>query len=284
MYEGNFPYGHALWPAPVVTHAKLIDPATGKFEATQANDPFGVRFREDHFDPIARIRRGRFYFGDGVSMQPAEWFVQPHPALATEATIVDKHNLKKTLETFGSGSIWNRHLRGKQERPLVLLGVDDRFTIWSIISIEAISSGEELVTLKARSSLGILPEIEETRIPKKLRKPVRESLDAFADESYRSAPISVIDRARDAASQILIAHFQSLDGNAKDLSALAKKLEQERVIVGASAAKIIARLHARAKPSERERHNLRPIREQDAQLAIQCVGVLLCELGWAEWP
>jgi hypothetical protein len=28
---------------------------------------------------------------------------------------------------------------------------------------------------------------------------------------------------------------------------------------------------------------LRPIREQDAELAVQLVGTMLCDLGWAEW-
>jgi hypothetical protein len=52
----------------------------------------------------------------------------------------------------------------------------------------------------------------------------------------------------------------------------------------AAAAKIIARLHARAKPAEEARRPMRPVREQDAELATQCVGTILCELGWAEWP
>lgn len=42
-------------------------------------------------------------------------------------------------------------------------------------------------------------------------------------------------------------------------------------------------LHSRAKPSEQERRDLRVIREQDANLAVQCVGALLCEIDFAEW-
>jgi hypothetical protein len=75
-----------------------------------------------------------------------------------------------------------------------------------------------------------------------------------------------------------------MTGNsAQDLRALAKKLEEEKKIIAASAAKIIARLHARAKLAERERRELRAIREQDAQLAAQCVGIILCKLGWTNW-
>ena len=109
-------------------------------------------------------------------------------------------------------------------------------------------------------------------------------MDAFVDEVHRAAPISVIDRARDAASQILLAHYQSDNGPPKDLMDLAKQLEGHKKIIAAGAAKIIARLHSRGKPTEREkRREMRAIREEDAQLAIQCVGTLLCELGWADW-
>jgi len=53
--------------------------------------------------------------------------------------------------------------------------------------------------------------------------------------------------------------------------------------VRAGSADDYARLHARAKPVERAKRPMRPVREQDAELAIQCVGTILCELGWAEW-
>lgn len=50
-----------------------------------------------------------------------------------------------------------------------------------------------------------------------------------------------------------------------------------------NSAQSIARLHARAKPSEQNRRQMRPIREQDAEFAIKCVGIILCEIGWADW-
>jgi hypothetical protein len=161
----------------------------------------------------------------------------------------------------------------------VLLGRDKRFTIHTIIDVEVIATGEDLVTLKARSGLGVLPVVDESKLPEEHARRVQESLSAFADEAHRASPVSVIDRARDAASQILIAHYKV----AKDLGDLGKKLEQDEQVIAAAAARIIARLHARAKPSVQEGRSLRAVREQDAQLAIQCVGTILCELGWAEW-
>jgi len=284
VYEGTGHYGRAVWPAPIITPARVVFASEGPLiaESSSGSITSACRFREDFYDPISRIRRGRFYFAQGT--QPTEWFVQPHPALPFEAANADRRELRKSLENFHGESIWHKYIQGKREQPLVLLGRDDRFTVWTIINIEVVSTGEELVTLKGRSGLGVLPVIYADKIPASFCARVQETLDAFVDEVHRAAPVSVIDRARDAANQILLAHFGASGKDALELGALANRLEDEKLIIGASAAKIIARLHARAKPVERERRVLRAIREEDAQLATQCVGTLLCELGWADWP
>tara|TARA_R110001599_G_scaffold243206_4_gene442960 strand:+ start:3056 stop:3847 length:792 start_codon:yes stop_codon:yes gene_type:complete len=257
----------------------------GPLRAVQSNDSIfdQYRFREDYFDPISHIRRGRFY--SAKDQDKGNWHVQPHPALPQEAADTGPLGLQKTLETFRGVSIWAQFFKESHvEQPLVLFGRDERFTIWTIISLEVISTEEELITLKARRGIGVLPVIDFDKIKEPHAVRVREALDAFVDEVHRAAPISVIDRARDAASQILLAHFQSDNGPPKDLMELAKRLEGEKKIIAAGAAKIIARLHSRGKPTEREKYpEMRPIREEDAQLAIQCVGTLLCELGWADW-
>ena len=158
-------------------------------------------------------------------------------------------------------------------------------TIWNIIAIESISTGEDLVTLKSCSSLGILPEVESSEIPESSRKAVMETLDIFADEVHRAAPASVIDRARESISQVLLAYLALEGKNAKDLSGLIKDLERKhgQKVITVAAAKIIARLHAGAKPVEKTKRSLPEICQQDAELAAQCVGVILCELGWANW-
>lgn len=284
VYEGAGRYGRAIWPTPIITPAKIVFASEGPLKAEGSHESItqACRFREDVYDPIARIRRGRFYFAEGT--QPTEWYVQPHPALPYERAEGDKHDLTKRLENFHGKPIWYDYIKGRREQPLVLLGRDDRFTVWTIINVEAIATGEDLVTLKARSSLGVLPVVSEEKIPASFRAGVLESLSAFADEVHRSAPVSVIDRARDAASHILLAYFDATGKDAKDLSEMVKPLDDKKLVIAASAAKIIARLHARAKPVEREKRTLRAIREEDAQLATQCVGTILCELKWADWP
>ncbi len=284
VYEGSGNYGRAVWPAPNITPARFVYELEGSLSGEQNSDTrtAAIRFREDFYDPTTRIRRGRFYTAGGS--QPVQWFVQPHPAMPFEMATKNQKELTKTLETYFGNPVWYKYFQGKQQHPIVLLGIEDRFTVWTLVNVEAISTGEDLVTLKARESLGILPRLDFERVQSSSRKSLSDSLDAFVDEARRSAPVSVIDRARDAASQALISYFDTSGSEAKDLGRLTARLEkEEKRVIAASACKIIARLHARAKPVEQAKRDLRPIREQDAELAIQCVGTLLCELGWAEW-
>ncbi|WP_428409072.1 hypothetical protein [Hyphococcus sp.] len=286
IYEGDAGYfGRAIWPAPVITPAKIVFESEGPLIAERRGEDrtTACRFREDSYDPVSRIRRGRFYTAQDIGQQPTQWRVHPHPALPFEAHYApDRLGLVKRLHTFRNMLFFREFIKDRKEQPLVLLGFDDCFTVWVVTDVEAISSGEDLVTLKARGTFGILPVYDDQKIPERYRAKVTETLDTFADSVHRSAPISVIDRARDAASQILLAHFNLSGEDAKDLGNLAKRAEKDRLVV-ASASHIIARLHARNKPSERERRKMRAIREQDAELATQCLGVILCELGWAEW-
>lgn len=281
VYEGDSHYGRGLWPTPVITHAKFVHLSDGDFKAHSSSNDFGYRFREDSFDPISRIRRGRFYCAEGS--QPQEWKVARHPGSPFDAINHDVHSSSKGLDTFFGNPIWYKHIKGKQNLPIVLLGVDERFTAWTIISVEAISTGEDLVTLKSRNSFGILPQIIDSKVPLEFQAKFNQTLNTFTDEVHHSSPVSVIDRARDVVTQALLAHFNLRKNDAKDLGELIKRLKKEERIIAENAANIIARLHARAKPSEQEKRDLPLIKEQDADLAVQCVGTLLCEIGFAEW-
>lgn len=249
-------------------------------KACSSSDLFGYRFREDFYDPIARIRRGRFYCTQDSLLQ--QWKVARHPGSPFDSIAPDIHGFGKSLETFYGNPIWHK-IQERREFPIVLLGVDDRFTAWTIINVEAIVTGEDLVTLKARNSFGILPKMLNEKVPEAFQAKLNETLETFADEVHRSSPVSVIDRARDVATHALLAYFNLQRDSALDLGELVKKLRSEGRVIAESSANIIARLHARAKPSEQEKRDLRPIREQDADLAVQCVGALLCEIGFSEW-
>lgn len=233
VYEVDANRGRPVWPTPVITPAVFVDPSSGAMKAESSNNVFGYRFREDSYDPIARIRRGRFYCSEN-SAQPQNCLVSPHPAVPMESIAPDIHAHNKQLEIFYGNPIWHKHIEGKRELPLVLLGADARFTAWTIISVEAIVTGEDLVTLKARSSFGILPKIIDANVPEAFKAKLAETLVLFADEVHRASPVSVIDRARDAAAHALLAYFQLQGSDAQDLAQLTKRLQGENKIVAAN--------------------------------------------------
>lgn len=58
MYEGQNTYGHAVWPQPLISRAKVIDSESDWKSPPHDNDRQCLVFREDTFDPLTRIRRG----------------------------------------------------------------------------------------------------------------------------------------------------------------------------------------------------------------------------------
>src|ERR1043165_4394277 len=87
FYEGPIGFGRAVWPSPVLSPASVI---ARKEDANQLPEAatwlHKVVFREDSFDPVTRIRRGRlFKWADGYA-QPYRWQVEPHPAYSTDMT------------------------------------------------------------------------------------------------------------------------------------------------------------------------------------------------------
>lgn len=281
VYEASSMHGHGVWPLPVIVTAKIIS-STDKKKAARQSDK-KIIFREDYYDPISRVRRGRFYFS-GQS-QKIEWHVQPHPAIPLDMINPNStgNGIPTVLETYYGQPFRNALPNQKLQNQLVLLGFDDRFTTWKVIDVEAIHTGEDLVTLKSINNFGILPTLLEEKIPREYLTKVQDALDKLLDEAHRSLPVSVIDRCRDAVSQILLAYYDLKDDSARDLSAAAKKLVKDKKMITANCAHTIAQLHSRAKPNEQEKRKLKSVTEENAQLAIKCVGTILCEIDWADW-
>lgn len=65
------------------------------------------------------------------------------------------------------------------------------------------------------------------------------------------------------------------------MRAIDKSRSEQRDEVRHWAGRIIARLHSRAKPNEQEKRGTPAVTEDDAQLALSCVGLVLREQGWA---
>jgi hypothetical protein len=285
FYEGEFNWWHGLWPSPVLSIATLLGPDAGKNLHPTANDLHAAElvFREDSFDPVTRIRRGRLY--KAIGERPKECLVQKHPANEIEMGCERNQQelFKKRLFCFDAWRPFAEPSNNKNNL-MIALGTQQAYTLWRVVDVERIVTGEDLITLRARNSLGLLPELNTDAIPVSACAKALETMDKLSEAAYRAGPESIVDRARDAAQWCLGAWLAGEKGDEKlrheDLGHLASKLDEDRM-VSRSVAQAIARLHARGKPNEQDKRNLRPVIEADAEFALAAMGLLLRELGWA---
>lgn len=284
LYEGSSSVGIPIWPSPVVTVATVVRSDADRKSIPTKADLWvaALVFREDYFDPVTRVRRGRFYNrGDGA--QPNTWHVQVHPALPSDSRSVSRGGLiSKQLFGFHDWPA-RTQLRDGTGTLIVALGIQDAMTLWRVIGVEHISSGEDLVTLKAISNMGVLPEISDDKLPESARSRIRQATQNLVDTAYRAGPESVVDRCRDLAAAALGGHFAAKypEADHKDLGALAALANKDQLALVENAARLIARLHARGKPNEQARRGIPPPTDEDASLAIECAGLILREFGWA---
>lgn len=291
FYEGSSHYGYGIWPSPMVSIATVLSPDADISILPPSTTDLGhaeLIYREDSFDPVTRVRRGRFYINPQGS-QPQEWHVQTHPAFREEVGNRDHQgNLIKRLYGFQRWSAFAK-LHPEKTSSLVALGTSDAFTLWRVIGIERIVTGEDMVTLRARSAMGVLPELQSHLVPAVGREAVFQTIDKVVEAAYRAGPESVIDRCRDAAQASLgvwMAYRFSDDGMRRiDLGDQIKALEKNEPsnklpVIVVSVGKAIARLHARCKPNEQVRQAGRVPEEGDAESAIAMLGLLLREFGW----
>lgn len=286
VYEEAYGAWAAVWPSPFVSVAAIFaaggDPTVSlELQAAQ------LVFREDSFDAVTRMRRGRFY-ERASGLYPSQTSTLPHPVFAGYggAHIWEGTNLiDRNLYTFDqvqqdpmSHTDWRRKL--------VVLGSPS--SIWQPLSTERITTGEWLVTLKARHALGVLPEVDQAKIPDTGRAKAIETIDTLINAAYRESPESIVDRAR-AAAQWCFATWAAAEFNdngllTSELAPLADVVEKRsgrcKPDMTIWTARALARLHSRAKPNEQERRDTRPVMEADAEYALASMGLLLRELGW----
>jgi len=293
IYEGTYLYGSAVLPTPVTAPAAILAEVDfpPRLPPSYGLEQANLLFREDSFDAVTRVRRGRLYLASQT--RPEDWHVHPHPYRPAEMAEASarRGTLQKRLFAFQPLHVPTRlkEIYDSGGQPLVAIGNDTGYTIWTISSLEGSAAGEHLLTLRGRETFGALPQLKVQAIPPKCREAVLNAVAKLREEVFRAGPGSVADRARDAASAVLSGYLQELGeiGPGKDLYELVKKLtsldDPHKKRLAAAAAEIARLLHAREKPSTREVMSVKPVSEQEAQLAVYCVGSILCEFGWAEW-
>jgi len=166
------------------------------------------------------------------------------------------------------------------------LGTSEAFSIWNIIAVEPVVSGDELVTLRTRLNLGALPDVTESVLPARGRQSIVSALAKVSDAAYRSNPVAIVDQCRDAA-QVVLSHWlvqQGLkpetlkDDLGKIVKTISEQFAERRALI--DAANLIRLLHPRGKSSEQNRLGLRPPVDQDGEVALNLMGLIVRDLGW----
>lgn len=221
FYEGESSTGRELWPPPVASVATVLKaPADYGNVPEEANlQHVQLLFREDHFDAVTRIKRGRFYGHHGGG-QPSRWTVVATDIISTPAP---------HLCTF---TRWPASLHlNPLGRVQVALGTKNASSIWNVVAIERIVTGEDLVTLRLRGALGALPDIDQAKVPAEGAAALGEALDKVVNAVFRAGPAEVIDRCRDAAQVALgvdrVASLGDQKARQAEFGDLIKKMESE---------------------------------------------------------
>lgn len=285
IYEGTGNPDIPAIPMPSVMHAKIIEKPGDWKSLPGPSEAFGLVFREDSFDAVSRTRRGRLYH-KREGQQPEQHTVSSHPYDRGLLPGYDKAT-RKSLYVYRS-CIDILH-RPNQGQGLVLaLGSSHGASAWRVVQTEAIYSGAVMVTLKALSVYGILPELDVEKVEERFRPAVAQALTRVLDSAFKESPGSVVDNCRDAMQAILsswLAQNGSPDAVIeKELAKIAAAVEappHEKICAG-NLGKVCAKLHSRNKSNAQRQKGYRPIVDEDAELALQALGFTLRDLAWSK--
>lgn len=244
-------------------------------------------FREDTFDAVTRTRRGRLYFQPG-GIQPTTTSVTPHPYEDPFGKSAGQGGLtRKTLYTYMACTPLLQEPNQGQGSTLAL-GTTQAVSSWRVVQTELLISGCVMVTLKALSAFGILPAIDMNKVSMEHQQPVTQAFNRALDSAFRETAISVVDHCKNAMTVILgrwlVQQGHSKSILDKDIGEVAKVVltpPYQMFVIG-NLAQVAARLHARGKGNEQHAKEARPPIEEDAQLAIEALGLILRDIGWAK--
>lgn len=288
VYEGLGNPELPVVPTPNVSQAKLIESVEDwrSLPGGIMHTPMAWVFREDSFDATTRTRRGRLYFPSGQS-QPSAQRVGPHPyddpmrrAVGSDGRIV------KSLYTYMACTpILDLPHQG--QGATLALGSPRGSTAWRVVHVEVLANSCVLITLKALSAYGIVPELDIKKVDPEFATSVSQAVNRVIDSAFRETPISVIDHCRNALT-ILISRWLAQQGHDRsvlgdDLAKVASFAAQAPYSLNCCAwlGQVVARLHVRGKGNEQHARNLRIPVEGDAELALQAVGLVMRDLNWA---
>jgi hypothetical protein len=285
IYEGTGNPDIPAIPMPSVAHAKLIEQPTDWMSLPSPTEAFGLVFREDTFDAVSRTRRGRLY-QKKEGTQPESHTVSAHPYDRGLIPGYDRATRKSMFVYTSCTDIL--HMPNQGQGLVLALGSSHGASAWRIVQTEALYSGAVMVTLKALSAYGILPELDAEKIDERFRPAVAQALTRVLDSAFKESPGSVVDNCRDAM-QAILSSWLAQNGSPgtvieKELAKIAAAVEaapHEKICAG-NLGKVCAKLHSRNKSNAQRQKGYRPIVDEDAELALQALGFTLRDLNWSK--
>lgn len=230
-------------------------------------------FFELSFDPIARIKRGKFYrlADEG---QPATIYPSSVGGVFQIASTSSQYSTQ--AYKFISYDL-TRNFSPKDS--FVIFGNSRFETRWRILSIDASITNEEVYVLQEVNSIGAIPSLNKNTIPERYFIEIEREYSSLLAE-LNSSPESVVDHCRDIATSLLSAVIGTVEKEDRtDLGKLISKVDDKLRVVKSSA-DIINRFHPRRKPNEKEKLELSELSRIESDFAIQCVFQIIREMRW----
>jgi hypothetical protein len=289
IYEGKENPSHLAVPTPMVSQCKLIESASDLASLPRGmdSDPFHWIFREDSFDPVSRVRRGRL-FQTFSNMSRESVTVDAHPFSSSDfGQSRSDGRVRKELSVFiHCTELVNRPGRG--EGLQLAIGSAGAHSLWRILQTELTVNQDVLVTLRAESAFGVLPSLDLSVIPEYSHKAVSEAYTRVMNVAYRDSPTSVVDQCRNLCAVVGARWLFHLTGNKKSLeddlgvciTAVRDHFGEKNQRLVRAALEAVNLLHPRGKENERQRYQLREVSNEDAELALHATGFVLREIGW----
>lgn len=292
VYEGVGAPQFAVVPPPLLSQARRIERPEDWNSLPRGlhTEPFAWVFREDSFDPVTRVRRGRLYQSSGGS-QPDSVLTAGHPHFENSVVPLGGGSRTRSLYSYmPCATLLNTANRGLGST--LIIGQDLGVSAWRVIQAEVVLCDDVVVTLKAQSAFGVLPQLDLDAVPAAFHADVSTALERVVDSAFRETPISVIDHCRNAATVVLSRWLVQQGADASvlcdDLGAVAKAMAKQTNFLpvpkecAAWVSQTIARLHPRGKSNEQLSKGLRLPTADDAEFSLFAVAFLLREVGWAK--
>jgi hypothetical protein len=96
------------------------------------------------------------------------------------------------------------------------LGTRDAFTLWRVVHVELVQDDAVMVTLKARSALGALPDLSLENVDDEFKEAIATNYSIALESAYSESPGSVVDRAKDTLA-VMLSRWLVQDGAPRDL-------------------------------------------------------------------